>query len=180
MYQLQKDENKSNVNGNGNEAMKTTELDIPTPSVAVTVIAIEHTDQILAVLNPRWGSFTLPMTKQKRWIDPEVPAGKRWEKLELAATRAATEALGRTFNAAALPVPVLKELDCRQSDAEGIWKLYALHIFGLKVPAGTGVAPCTIAEWLTPADFGTREPISPTSRYVIACLQREGKLPPWP
>jgi len=153
------------------------EPEIPTPSVAVVLIADEETNKILTVFNRRWASFTLPMTKQKKWMDPAVSSGRRVEKLEITATRAAAEVLGKAFPSTALPVPLLKELDCRQSDADGVWKIYALHIFGLKVPAGTTFAPCVAGQWLVPAEFRVHEPISSTARYVIECLGREGKLP---
>ena len=152
-------------------------IDFPTPELAVTVISIEDTNKILTIFNPRWGSFTLPMTKRKKWIDPEVPAGNRHEDLVLSATRAAAEALGKTLPANSPPQLLLKEIDYRQSDSEGVWKVYLLNIFGLRVPSGAVLTPDTTVEWLSPHDFAAREPISPTARYVIACLGREGKLP---
>lgn len=152
----------------------------PRPELAVTIIAVEDSDRILTTFNPRWGSFTLPMTKRKSWIDPQAPAGNRQEDLVMTATRAAAEALGRTLDKATLPHALLKEIDYRQSDSEGIWKVYSLYLFGLKVPQATGLAPGIIGEWLNPTGFRNRDPISPTARYVIDCLDREGQLPPWP
>ena len=158
--------------------MKTNARDFPTVEVAVTIISKRRSKRILAVFNPRWGSFTLPMTKRKYWEDPKAPAANRPEDIVISAVRAGAEVLGTTFDHALLPKLLLREAHFHQSDSEGKWKRYDLHIFGLQVSAKTRFAPCTFVEWLTPADFAAREPVSGTARFVIALLQKEGKLPP--
>jgi len=150
------------------------------PEVAVTVIA--HGARILGVHNERWGVFTLPMTRRRAWQDPEISPVLRQEEWEITATRAAAEVLGRTFPKKTLPKPLLdpnETRDYRQSDADGVWKVYHLRVSGLAVE-DTRLAPGVFGEWLAPDDFREREPISPTARYVIDKLRLQGRLPPWP
>ena len=152
---------------------------IPRVEVAVVLIAIRDTDQILSVHNPCWGAFTLPMTKRRTWEDPAVRVGRKAEDWLAAATREAAEKLGRTFAPNELPVSLLQETEYKQSDVDGIWKMYCFHIFRLPVPSGTICARNVNGEWLTPGDFRKRVPISGTAKYLLDCLRREGLLPPW-
>ena len=148
-----------------------------TVEVAATVIAAGGS--ILAVYNPRWGSFTLPMTKRKKWQDPNLPLGVREEDWRVSAARAGAEVLGRTLSPKALPNHLLDIQEYRQSGEDGIWKIYQLHVFGLTIPIETKLAEGILADWLAPSDFADHEPISSTARYLVSCLEQSGKLPPW-
>jgi hypothetical protein len=119
------------------------------------------------------------MTKRRRWEDPNLEKTPKQEDWRAAATREAAEKLGRTFRQAEGPVRLLDEAEYKQSDVDGIWKRYAFSVFGLAVADGTAWAPNVIAEWHTREEFATLAPISHTALYVLACLEREGLLPPW-
>src|SRR5258707_6987400 len=147
------------------------------PKVDVAVVLIKNAERILAVHNPRWGAFTFPMTKRRTWKDPEISAGIRHEEWGVAATRAAAEVLGITFAPGSIPTPVTELRNFKQSDFDGKWKLYNLHVFQLTLADDAHLAQVVNAEWLPPDDFKKRQPISPTARYVIDHLLLEGLLP---
>ena len=42
------------------------------PEVDVAVALIVRRERILTTYNPRWGAFTLPMSKRRSWNDPNV------------------------------------------------------------------------------------------------------------
>ena len=69
--------------------------------VAVTVMARDA--KLLAVYNHKWGAFSLPMTKRKKWQDPKIPVGVCEEEWIVAAARAAAEILGKPLSAKQLP-----------------------------------------------------------------------------
>lgn len=143
------------------------------PLVEVAVTLITRGDQILADYNPKWGSFTLPMTKRRTWIDPAVAKNHHEEDWLDAAARATVEWLGRTCE----PTLLLKDLgEYQQSDRDGTWRRYQFRIFRVPVQGETALVPGAIAEWLTPAEFQSRRPISPTAQYLIAKLQENEKL----
>jgi hypothetical protein len=143
------------------------------PLVDVAVALITDGGRILAVYNPKWGAFTLPMTKRRDWHDPAVPASRHAEDWGDAAARAAAEWLGRTCD----PVPLFDDAgEYQQSDRDGTCKRYQFRVFRQAVEGEPGLVPGAIAEWLTPAEFLTRRPVSPTARHVIAALQEAGKL----
>ncbi len=147
--------------------------------VAVTVITQMESNRILAVWNPRWSAFTLPMTKQMRWQDPNAPAGDRVEAINRTAVRAAAEVLGKTLEPTVLRRLMPEERQYGQSDSDGTWKLYRLNIYGLSLVEDIGLPVRVAAEWLTPEQFAAREPVSNTARYVLAELNAHGMLPPW-
>jgi len=145
--------------------------EFPLLDVAVTLIA--HGDRILAVYNPVWGSFTLPMTKRREWQDPKVPKGKHTEDWLDAAARAGTEWLGRTCS----PEFLFDDKGgYQQSDRDGQWKRYHFQVFRLALEGQPALVNGAITEWLTPAEFFERRPISPTARYLIGKLQEENLL----
>ncbi|MBI5388312.1 MAG: hypothetical protein HZA90_26910 [Verrucomicrobia bacterium] len=149
-----------------------------TVEVAGTIIACE--EQMLVFNNLKWGAFTFPFTKLRRWQDPNFGLGFRQEEPQAAAIRAASEILGHTFAETEWPRLQHEVTEYRQSDADGIWKLYHLHLFGMTLPAkpptlGAGLQ----TEWLTVAELRARKPVSSTVRYLLACLEEQGKLPPW-
>jgi hypothetical protein len=101
-----------------------------------------------------------------------MPKGDHEERWIEAAARAAAEWLGRTCE----PEFLDEFGEWQQSDRDGIWKRYNLQCFRVPVEDEPRLVAGAIAEWLTPADFLSRLPISPTARHVIAKLKEGGKL----
>ena len=144
------------------------DLQFKTVQVAVTVI--QSGQKILTVYNPKWGSFTLPMTKRRQWQDPSADNGTRDEEWADAAARAAAEWLGRTFGD--FPEPLLEIADFQQSDREGTWKWFRLMVFRILLDRQERLVDGAIAEWLADDEFQpNRRPISDTARHVIAELK---------
>lgn len=133
---------------------------------------------LLAVFNPSWG-FTLPMTKRRQWQDPSISEGVRKEEWVHAAARVAAELLGRTLAPDEFPKQLAEIKQYQQSDADGIWKIYELQIFGLKFRDKDKLASGVVAEWCKPKEFGERQPISGTARYIVSELSSKELLPPW-
>jgi hypothetical protein len=153
---------------------------MPTPKVDVAVAMIACGKKILAIYNPKWGAFSIPMTRRRKWRDPAMRLGPKDEEWRLAASRAAAEVLGRTLAPGELPAPLHEILEYRQNDADGIWKLYNLHVFKMtlpKPPASLGFG--VTAEWLTADELHERVPVSSTVRYLLKELEGADKLPPW-
>jgi hypothetical protein len=136
--------------------------------VAVTLLV--QGGNLLAVYNPKWSAFTLPMTKRRQWRDPEFPQVREEEWVD-AAARAVAEWLGRTITVA--PVVVDDLGGFAQGDRDGVWKRYNFHVFRVALPAGAAPVAGAVWEWLTPAQMldPNRRPISPTARYVVQELQ---------
>jgi len=141
------------------------------PNVDVAVTLIVHGSHILAVYNPNWDQFTLPMTKRRHWQDPNVPASKRDEQWVDAAARAAAQWLGRTC----FPEPeFLYDLaGFEQSDRDGIWKRYDFRVFRVRIEQREGIRSGEISEWLSAEDFldARRVPIAESARSIIARLR---------
>jgi hypothetical protein len=90
-----------------------------------------------------------------------------------AAARAAAEWLGRTCD----PEPLLDDPgEFQQSDRDGTWRRYHFQAFRVPVKGHPDLVPGAVGEWLTPDEFLTRRPISPTARQLIGKLQEAGKL----
>jgi len=146
------------------------------PQVEVAVAVITEDARILAVYNPLWSSFTLPMTKRRAWQDPDIGPANRQEDWGDAAARAAAEWLGQTSTAA--PQLLAEIPEYRQGDRDGVWKRYSFQVF--QIPPGThhGPRPGAISQWLTVNDWldPNRRPISPTARDLIKHLQAEASL----
>lgn len=148
----------------------------PTVEAVATVLA--DGPKILAVFNPRWGGFTLPMSKRKQFRDSSVSAVTRTEEWACAAARVAAVVLGRSFMMDEFPRPLCEIKDFEQSDADGVWKLYTIQVFGQAVAGDVRLAPGVVAEWLRPEDFQQREPMTRTVRFVLgrwrseACCRR--------
>jgi hypothetical protein len=149
----------------------------PTVEAVATVLA--DGPRILAVFNPRWGGFTLPMSKRKQFRDSSISPAIRQEEWPTAAARVAAEILGRSFIPADFPQPLCEIKDFEQSDADGVWKLYTIQVFGLAVTGHVRLAPGVVAEWLRPEDFQQREPMTHTVRFVLGQMAEQGLLPPW-
>ncbi len=175
--------------------------DLPMPEAQVAVVIIAFGKEILLPFNPKWGAFSLPMTKRRKWFDPNFGGQERLEEWRAAAVRASAEVLGRTFDQNELPVPLadLKDLQQMEPDSglvgylkdliivdfkpsvreQGLWKRYELHIFALALGQKETPATGMAAEWLAPPDYKKRHPISPTATRILDHLAHKGLLPPW-
>jgi hypothetical protein len=140
------------------------------PSVEVVATLMMQGDKILSIFNPRWGAFTFPMSKRKFFKDAVMSEAATPEKLNRAAARVAAEVLGRSFEPNEFPAPLLEIKDYEQSDADGLWKLYTIHIFTLKLPESVNVAPGLVAEWRTAKELETREPVTHTARFILSSM----------
>lgn len=153
------------------------EVSLKMPRVEAAVLLIKRGEKALAIHNVKWGAFTLPISRRRSWRDSEFPNAKsRKEEWTAAASRIAAEILGKTFLTTAVPKPLLELQGFKQSDSDGKWKIYNLHIFELLVEGDVGLAYGINGEWLSARDFKQRQPISPTARYVIDHLLLEGHL----
>ncbi len=149
------------------------------PNVEAVATVLANGRKLLAVFNPRWGGFTLPMSKRKQFRDRSVCEAARAEEWPTAAARVAAEVLGRSFAPADFPRALTEIKDFEQSDADGIWKLYSIRVFGLAVSDNVRLAPGVVAEWLEPEEFQVREPMTRTVRFLLTRLEAQGCLPPW-
>lgn len=142
--------------------------------VAVTVI--KSGKDILAVYNPNWDSFTLPMTKRRHWEDADAKSSRWYEEWIDAAARAAAQWLGQTTRGELAFLLDLANL--RQGDRDGTWKRYHFRVFALSLKERPKLMPGAITEWLTRDDFidENRRPISPTARRIIGDLKSQGLL----
>jgi hypothetical protein len=148
------------------------------PEVEVAVALIADGDRILTVYSPEWGSFTLPMTKRRKWDDPKIPPAHREETWIDAAGRAAAESLGRTFiGLTELPLDP-SAAPYHQSDRDGTWKRYEFKTFKLAVWSGESLLPGIVYEWLLVDEIldNDRRPLSPTARHLVRELQAQAKL----
>lgn len=144
------------------------------PEVEVAVSVIVRGNQILAVYNPKWMAFTLPMTKRRRWQDPNIPPAQREEAWIDAAARAAAEWLGCTVTGLTeLPAEISPY---HQSDREGQWNRYNFRIFRLTLEANQESLEGTVTQWLTHEQLldANRRPLSPTVRHVLQALIQAG------
>lgn len=162
----------------------------PLDSAAVAVAVICRGPFILAVYNPDWGSFTLPMTKRRVW-DQDPESGTRYETWIDAAMRAAGEVLGRTLAREEVlpgtfarpdldsPEPLLELNDFVQGDRTGVVKHYSFTVYGVSLPLDVEprLAPGVVGEWLHAADFAARRPISQTARKLVEELTSRRLLP---
>lgn len=154
----------------------------------VVATLITRGERLLAVFNDKWGSFTLPMTKRRRWADPNMAKGEIDEKWGDAAARAAAEWLGQTSTTPPrFPFEDanrqqggvgLKIAEYQQSDRDGIWKRYHFRVFRLSLDGDAALSGSGMTEWLTFEQFHdkARRPISETARFLLARVQGEAKL----
>ena len=148
------------------------------PNVEVVATLLLQSDKLLSIFNPRWGAFTFPMSKRRFFMDTIVSETATPEKLNRAAARVAAEVLGRSFQPDEFPTPLLEIKNFEQSDVDGIWKLYTIHVFTLKLSEGVCFAPGLVAEWRTPKELDTREPVTRTARFILARMAEQRLLPP--
>jgi hypothetical protein len=146
------------------------------PKVPVAVTLIHFGSDLLLVYNAKWGAFTLPMTKQRRWPHPSDPCKTFAESWENAATRNLAEWLGRTFTSP--PQHILDIEDYQQSDRDLKTKQYHFRLFAAAVDSADERVVWAAAESLSPAEIldPDRRPISPTARMLVQQLLELGKL----
>jgi len=144
---------------------------VPLVDVAVALVTVG--EGVLVVYNDNWQEFTLPMTKRREWMDPNMRGGaQRAENWVDAAARATAPWLGRTLTPDEIAAePLLEEASFLQSDSDGIVKRYHLQVFSVKLTRRPQFPPGTMAEWLNFEDFRQRRPISQTARHIIECVQ---------
>lgn len=150
----------------------------PLPAVDVVVTVIYRGDQILLVFNPLWGTFTLPMTKLRRWPYGTASNTARVEDATDAAMRNVGEYLGTSSTDE--PQRWLgdeKLVEHVQGDRDSISKRYIIQVFGFVAPS-TDLAPGVCGQWLPINEIldERRRPISPTARFVMQHLQAQAIL----
>jgi len=145
------------------------EDECPLPVLEVAVAVLKADSKFLALYNPKWGEFTLPMTKRRVWKDPEkfILAEPREEDWDNAAARAACEALGRSLEENEKPQKAAEVIDYRQGDRDGLWKRYHFQVFIIDLDNPEAVKGQGIMEWWDRDDFQSRKPVSPTARMLI-------------
>jgi hypothetical protein len=147
------------------------------PHVEVAVALIRDGDEFLMVYNPNWEAFSLPMTKRRRWEDPDESVRTVHEEPWAdAAARAVVECLGRTVSFPAEPLLEITNLE--RSGRTREWKRYHLHIHQVKLSDSPKIVDGLAIEWLTKEEIldPCRRPISPTAREVIRQLLANNKL----
>jgi len=149
--------------------------------VDVAALIVHRDDRILAVYNPEWGAYTLPMTKRRAWQDPANGEIRHEEWLD-AAIRARAECLRGTSTVPPQHVPgepillpgepplYVDPADFRQSSRDHEWKRYTYQLFSAQFNATDELVDPARCEWLTPAEFADprRRPISKTARELVA------------
>jgi hypothetical protein len=151
-------------------------MDSPLPTADVVVTVIYHEDKILLVFNPRWGAFTLPMTKLRQWPYGDAPTPARVEDEADAAMRNVGECVGRTYAEAPRRLHEdIIELD--QGDRESRSKRYQYRVFGMPMTA-TDLGPGVAGEWLRVDELldERRRPISKTARSLVRQLSADAKF----
>jgi len=147
------------------------------PLIDLVAVIVTRGDRILTVYNEKWGAFTLPMSKLRRWRDPKVKEkAERVEDWEDAAVRAATEWVGRTTTDK--PEYLREMAEFQQSDRDEKWKRYRTRAYRIELPAEVEPHPARVTEWLTAAEICDehRRPLSPTARYIVRELHLTGHL----
>ena len=140
--------------------------------VEVVAVLLTRNGHVLTVFNPRWGAFTMPMTKRRTWNDPAA-GGRRDEAPQQAAVRAAAEALGKPLPPGQWPQRLEVDVEpYQQSDRDGLWKRYTFHVFWLPLDGPLADAqprPWDNAAfvWVSAEEIQSWEPVSLTARHVL-------------
>jgi len=139
--------------------------------IVVVLVYDESSNRLLADYNHRWEAFTLPMTKGHE-IPSAIENGPPTMETPLsAAIRAAVEVLGRPLSPFQLPEPMNIEIPMwEQSGRDGQWKRYHCLPFAMQAYFEPQPLPGHSAIWLTPAEFLTHEPVSPTARRILQAI----------
>ncbi len=154
----------------------------------VAVVAITWGKRILTVYNEKWRSFTLPMTKQREWLDPAFPGRPaRREDWVHAAARAATEWLGglvTTKASAEEEKPrfhhmreVLIAASLSQGDRDGLIKKYNFRVYQMDFERKPKVHMDSLTKWLTVEEIldSQLQPISDTARFLVSSLDENAR-----
>ena len=156
------------------------------PVVFVAAVVVRCRDRILLVHNPKWGAFTLPMTKQRESADPKTGKVKA-EPWPNAAARAAGEWLGSLFYLdgktkktvlPGLPLASLKRITemagVLQSDRDGLLKAYNIRVYGIQFDVQPSLIHGSNSCWLTADEILDERlgPISRTARLIVKPLAR--------
>ena len=142
------------------------------PCVEVSIVLLERDGMILAEYNPKWETFSLPMSRLRRRLAPGTPV--RETPLE-AAIRAASKALGRPLAADRLPQAVDLDVPAQvllRSGSDQQTKRYTYHVFALRVSL---LAPRHAhgrhTLWMRREDFLTHRPVSATAVHLMRHLR---------
>ena len=141
------------------------------PHVNLSISVVISDGKILVDWNPRWGCFTLPMTKIREWHTDRGHVDTDSETALDAAIRTVAESLGRPLVAGEIPQgPEELELQpySHRSYRDGRWKRYGQTVFVFRIDSPVLGHRLN---WLTPEDLETHRPISPTATEVIRHLQ---------
>jgi hypothetical protein len=151
-------------------------MNSPLPAVDVVVTVIYHSEQVLLVFNPKWGAFTLPMTKLRQWPYGENPSPARSELPEDAAMRNVGECLGKTFLEGSQSLRQ-EIIELAQSDADSAAKRYLYRVFAFHA-LDTALAPGVAGEWLRINEIldEQRRPISKSARSLVRQLATDAKV----
>jgi hypothetical protein len=141
--------------------------------VEVAVVVITRGEQILTVFNPRWGAYTLPMTKRRTQHDNRTAARPVTEEWEDTAIRARAEALQGTTTGT--PRFLFEIPEYQQSDRDGQWKRFHFRVFRFDFDGAATVLAHLPHEWLTREEIldARRRPISKTARDIVAQARKE-------
>jgi hypothetical protein len=146
------------------------------PCLEIAVVLIVQEGRVLGVYNPKWGSYTLPMTKRYSWQDPNMVDGVHVEDWDDAAVRAETECFPGTRLDA--PSFLLEIPEYQQSDRDGAWKRYRFRVHRRELADNPAPRAGLNIEWLTPDEWldVNRRPISKTARDVIRQVVADARL----
>ena len=150
------------------------------PEVRLAAVAITRGPEFFTVFNPKWGAFTLPMTKRRVWTDPEVPAADHEEDPLHAASARRPRRWDGPSPPSSSPGPVeLVELQpFQQSDRDGVWKLFRFDVFRMELPGGVTRAGGRSAPsaWLTLDHLRSHQPVSPTAVRIVEAIHASAVL----
>lgn len=148
------------------------------PQVEASVVVISNdAGLILLDFNPRWGVFTLPVSK-RRTLQPggpsATPASESWHD---AALRAAAEVLGQPFPPSALTETPDYVEPFTQSGRDCVMKRYEYRVFAMPWATPPQPVPGHVAVWVDRAAASLKVPpfgpLSPTVHKVLTARQRQ-------
>ena len=143
------------------------------PVIQVAVTIVERAGFYLVEYNPKWESFSLPMSRQRRHLTSGVAVT---ETPETAAVRAAAKVLGRPLSAAQFPrlVPLRSPYTRLRSGRDAKTKDYRYSVFAMRVsdPAiRHSLGWHTL--WMRPADLATHVPVSESVTRLLPHLPED-------
>ena len=143
------------------------------PVIQVAVTIVQRADFYLVEYNPKWESFSLPMSRQRRVMTAGVAVT---ETPETAAVRAAAKVLGRPLNAAQFPrlVPLRSPYARLRSGRDGKTKDYRYSVFAMRVSDPVvrhSLGWHTL--WMRPEDLATHIPVSESVKLLLKHLPED-------